>query len=291
MGSSPRQLLREGELRLNTTHSPRICCEWVLSELLDTGRTALYLEERTVPQEVCQKYFQIINAIREGHPSQYLVGKASFMGDEFWVTPDCFIPRPETEVLVEACLDYFQRFGKVRAGREKGLLWVDIGTGSGCIAISLTKRSSCSKMLAIDLVEKTLRVARQNGQQHGVSDRILWVCGDLFGPLPKGFEADAIVSNPPYIPSGQMDFLPPEVRREPRMSLEGGESGLHFYERIAEEVPPYLAEEGFLFLEIGDYQEAPVRGIFSESAFRLLEVRNDLCGRPRVMIFQKGFHG
>ena len=277
--ASPRQLIREGTERLGGDPASRRFSELLLSELLSVGRTALYLEEKDLSEEAAHRFFRLLEGVQEGKPFQYLLGKAAFMGEPFQVTPDCFIPRVETELLVEACLDYFNE--------RQPLLLMDIGTGSGCIAISLTKRLTYSNMLAIDLMEEALRIARQNGQFHRVTERISWICGDLFSPLRKGMEADAILSNPPYIPSEEITSLPPEVQKEPRLSLDGGASGLDYYRRMAKESSSFLKEGGLLFFEIGDDQKNPILEIFSESPFHLVEVREDLCGKPRIMIFRK----
>jgi len=288
--ANPRELIQQGRISIGNDPTSKRICELLLSELLSVGRTALYLGEKNVSEEISDQFFKLIEGIKEGEPIQYLLGKAPFMADSFKVTPACFIPRPDTELLVEACLDYFQGREK-RNKRESSLLFIDLGTGSGCIAISLTKRLSRSKILAIDLLEDALEVARQNGRSHGVSERIFWICGDLFSPLRRGTEVDAVVANPPYIPSEEMCYLPPLVRREPRISLEGGEAGLHYYRRIAEESSSFIKEGGFLFLEIGEGQAAPIEAIFLKKSLRLVEVRKDILETPRVMIFSKGPHG
>ena len=277
-----RDLIHQGRILLGQTSSARRISEQILLELLGSGRTALYLDETPLSEPLCHQFFQILEGIKAGVPLQYLLGRATFMEGTFQVSPACFIPRVETETLVEACLDTFQE--------EKPLLFMDIGTGSGCIAISLTKRLPYCKMLAIDLMESALQVARRNGQSHGVSGQIFWICGDLFGGL-RGVRVDAILSNPPYVPSEAFQDLPPEVHREPRVSLEGGKGGLRYYRRIAEGAPPFLKAGGFLFLEIGEGQEAQIRDFFLKTPLRLLEVRKDFAGTPRVMIFRKDLHG
>jgi len=299
-GVSARQLIREGTFRLGNSR----LCEILLSELLEVGRTVLYLDRSPLPEEISDRFFEGIEGLKRGEPLQYFLGKATFMEKTFKVTPDCFIPRPATETLVEVCLDYFPAdSGERIAYRKKegidyslsakrSTLFIDVGTGSGCIAISLTKRSGCSTMLAIDLCQEALQVARRNGHLHGVSQRISWLCGDLFSPLKAGrVLADAILSNPPYIPSEEIGSLPPEIRREPRVALDGGRDGLHFYRRIAQEFPPFLKEGGTLFLEIGDFQKERVEELFSRKGFRCVEVRRDLQEIPRVMVFRKESHG
>ncbi|MBI4437252.1 MAG: peptide chain release factor N(5)-glutamine methyltransferase [Candidatus Omnitrophica bacterium] len=284
---TPRHFIREGTLLLGNSR----LCEILLSELLEVNRTALYLDEQPLSEEISDRFFDGIEGLKRGEPLQYLIGKATFMEETFRVTPDCFIPRPATETLVEACLDYFHEVQSTKY-KVRPLLFIDIGTGSGCIAISLTKRGILSTILAIDLRQEALQVAQGNGHLHGVSQRISWLCGDLFEPLKKGkVEADAILSNPPYIPTQEISFLPPEVLHEPRVSLDGGEDGLHFYRRIAEEGPPFLKEGGALFLEIGEHQERPVKSLFLEKGFRCLEARKDLQEFPRVMVFRKERHG
>ena len=279
---SPRQLIREGMVQLGGGPSERHICEGILSELLGITRTAFYLEEQKIPQETVQLFFHLVEGIKGGDPLQYLLKKATFMDDPYEVVPGCFIPRPATEILVEACLDYFNE--------QRPSLLIDMGTGSGCIAISLTKRIPCSKMLGIDISFQALQVAQKNGMHHGVSEKISWICGDLFHPLQGKIKSDAILSNPPYIPREKMETLSREVQREPRESLDGGEEGLFYYRRIVREGPSFLKKEGFLFLEIGDGQKDPVLKIFSQGGlFELLEIRHDVSELPRVMVFK--YHG
>lgn len=276
---TPRCLIRQGKSFLGEDPSAERVAETVLTEILGVGRTSLYLEGKEVPEEISHYFFQLLAGLKEGAPLQYLLGKAYFIDEPFWVTPACFIPRPSTEVLVEAALDY------IKGGP---FLLMDVGTGSGCIAISLTNRLPYSKMLAIDISVEALCVARENGRLHGVSKRISWICGDLFNPLKRGVVADAILSNPPYIPEEEVPLLPSLVQREPRVSFDGGEAGLSYYRRFAEESPSFLREGGYLILEIGDGQAEPIEEIFLEkSPLCLQEVRRDALETPRIMIFRK----
>ncbi len=289
-GRTARRLIREGVPRLEELSSPKRLCETILSELLERPRTALYLEEEELSEGQASRYFELLEGLKRHEPLQYLLGKAYFLGEPYRVDRSCFIPRPDTELLVEACLDYFPH-PPSPIPHPPPLLFIDVGTGSGCIAISLTKRIKSCKMLAIDVREDTLRLARENGKHHGVSSRISWICGDLFGSLKPGTQADAILSNPPYIPTEEIPLLPPEVRREPRISLEGGEAGLSYYKRLAGESHSWLRKGGTLFLEIGDGQSEPVAAIFREkSPLFLSEIRRGILGTPRVMIFRKD-HG
>ncbi len=286
-----RDLIREGTVRIGGDLFARRTCEYLLSGLLGVGRTALYLEEKEVDERFSRHFFSLLERVQKKEPLQYILEKAFFWEEEYRVTPATLIPRPSTELLVKACLDYFG--GETQPEKdERNLLFIDIGTGCGCIAISLTRKVLCSKMLAIDRSQEALQVARGNALRYGVSERISWLCGDLFSPLRRGsFEADAILSNPPYVPTEEIESLPLEVLHEPRLALDGGKEGLFYYQRIAAEGSFFLKEGGFLFVEIGDGQSEPIESIFSETSFRLIGTRKDLEAIPRVMIFQKTGRG
>jgi len=289
--NTPREVIKQGQNFLKGYPNGNRMCEILLSELLNRNRTALYLEETPVAEGVREKFFEVLQGLYAGFPLQHLLERAYFMGESFWVTPDCLIPRPETETLVEASFEYLQNEEKNVHQKGNSLSLIEIGTGSGCLAIALTKKLKSSKIWAIDLMEKALRVAQKNGQDHGVSDRVTWLCGDLLTALRKTVEVDAILSNPPYVASEEMSSLPPDVCREPRTSLEGGKGGMTFFKRIALEATPFLRQGGLLFLEVGEGQAPTVVQLFLKNGFYHLETRNDILGIPRVVVFRKGRHG
>jgi release factor glutamine methyltransferase len=214
-----------------------------------------------------------------GEPIQYILGKTEFMGLEFKLTKDVLIPRPETEILVETVI-------KIASGsrpQASGCKIMDIGTGSGNIAISLAKILKNCKIVAIDISQEAINVARGNALLNGVVDKISFINQDFFSPQPFSF--DFIVSNPPYIPTLEINTLQPEISYEPRIALDGGRDGLDFYRRIIAESPEYLKEGGYLIMEIGFGQKDRIKNIFQKSEnFEIIEVVRDYSSIERVIV-------
>ena len=220
-------------------------------------------------------------------PEQYKRGTQAFMDFEFAVTKDTFIPRPETELLVEKTLEVAEILSDTKPeGQELKIL--DIGTGSGNIAISLTKYIQRSKILALDISHGALLKARENASTYGVSDRIQFVRCNLLGSISRRGSFDIIVANPPYISDRDMVELPPEVLREPRIALEGGTDGLDFYREIIKEGMIYLKERGFILLEIGYDQARPVEMLFKNKGYSEIETFKDYSGIDRIIKVRNG---
>ncbi len=221
-------------------------------------------------------------AVRE--PLQYILSKQEFWGIDFLVTPDVLIPRPETELVVEAAVGLL-------SGRREPLV-IDLCTGSGCIAITLAHELPGARIYATDRSEKALHVARTNARKQGVEQRIRFIEGDLFGPLVvAGMEGmiDAITANPPYVRSGELPGLQPEVRDfEPEMALVSGPEGTEISRRIIVESPRYLKPGGSLILEFGMGQAGALRGIAEQTeAYAGVEVLKDLARIDRVLVAKK----
>ncbi|MCX5677647.1 MAG: peptide chain release factor N(5)-glutamine methyltransferase [Candidatus Omnitrophica bacterium] len=220
-------------------------------------------------------------------PIQYVIGKTEFCGLEFKVDERVLIPRPETELLVEAAAE----FAGLSASKADELDILDLCTGSGNIAIALmagkcaplTKNLSNCRIIASDISPDALEVARRNAVRNGVYGGIEFVCSDLFTDIKGRF--DIIVSNPPYIAKHEFLTLQEEVLREPRIALDGGADGLDFYRRIAASLPKHLKRGGYALMEIGYGQRAAVADIIGKSGiFRLSGARKDFNGIDRVII-------
>jgi release factor glutamine methyltransferase len=220
----------------------------------------------------------MINSVKPFTPLQYIIGKEKFFGMDFIVNEGVFIPRPETEILVQTAIEVIES-----ARAVKGALRIlDLCTGSGCIAISLTKNAQECKILASDISEEALVVARENASINGVSDRISFIKSDLFKDIKGKF--DIIVSNPPYVARHEFDTLQKEVLKEPRIALDGGNDGLDFYRNIFREAPAYLNDGGHLIAEIGYGQRQGVRDIIEGiKGFQLIDVREDQYSIDRVI--------
>ena len=217
-----------------------------------------------------------------GEPLQYITGHQYFYGLEFEVTRDVLIPRPETELLVEAALDLI--------GDADGTSLVcDVGTGSGCIAIALLHNRPKARAVAVDVSEAALGVAARNAARHGVSERIRFAVSDCFAALEKNkLRFDLIVSNPPYVAKKDLFGLQREVREhEPRVALTPGDDGLSIIHRLVSQAPAFLVDGGYLLLEIGFDQRAAVEELIDASVWKAINVQQDLQGIPRTIVLQK----
>jgi len=254
--------------------APRLDAELLLAETLGLDRVGLYVNfERPLQADELAAFRERVRrrAVRE--PLAYILGRAEFWSLSLLVTPAVLIPRPETELLVEQALP---RLGD---GPRQVL---DIGTGSGALAIALAhERPECS-VTAIDRSTAALAVAADNCRINGVADRIVLADGDLAALPPGPF--DLIVANPPYIPSGELAALMPEVRDyEPRLALDGGADGLAAYRAITAQAAGVLAPGGWLLMEVGFDQAAAVRALCAAAGLAELFVARDLAGIERVV--------
>lgn len=260
--------------------------ELLFSEILKCDRTSLYLNSKNIlDKDRSEKISLALRKRINGEPLQYILGNTEFMGFEFKVGPEVLIPRPETEILVETVTKLLTAHSsQLTAPRI-----LDIGTGSGCIAISLVKLLPNIRITAIDISEKAIGIAKENAILNNVREQINFVKSDLF---PK-FEArptkyDIIVSNPPYIPADEINKLHPEVRCEPRIALDGGEDGLNFYRKIISSAPEYLVKEGLLIMEMGFGQRARIENMIKKSKnFEIIEVVKDYSNIDRVVVARK----
>jgi len=259
---------------------PRLAAEALMGHKLGVDRAGLYVRMREPLDDGKRAAFDALvkrRASRE--PLQYITGEAEFLGHAFSVTSDVLIPRPETELLVT-------RGAGVLSGTGGGLA-ADIGTGSGCIAVSLALLVPGAKVYAVDSSKPALALAAKNADAHGVEGRVKLLFGDLLSPLSgEGFTGglDLIVSNPPYIPSGDIPGLQPEVLFEPMSALDGGPDGLDAIKRLITDAPNYLRPGGTLLMEIGLGQAEAVRRLIAkESGLSLLEFIKDFQGIERVL--------
>lgn len=256
----------------------RLDAEVLLAYVLNSRRLALYVHvAKELTDEQIKRYENLIHHRLDRVPVAYLVGHKEFMGLNFAVTPDVLIPRPDTEVLAQGVIEHLQDF----SGRAIKI--ADIGTGSGAICISILKFLDNAIAEAVDVSEKALDIARFNAEKFNVTDRIIFHEGSLFEPL-AGKKFDVVISNPPYVLSGDLDNLQPEIYREPRIALDGGKDGLNFYREIIDAAPNFLNEDGFLALEVGANQaEAVVKLINDGGAFSYTQIWKDLANIERVV--------
>ena len=257
--------------------------EELLAYLFNCSRTDLYSKELAVGQGKELLLDSLVQRRLAGEPLQYITGRADFMGMDFKVRERVFIPRPETEILVNAALDLLHT---KRYTLNADLKILDLCTGSGCIAIGIAKAMPAAEIVATDISEDALKAARENAVMHDVAERIKFYKGDLFEPLvfDKTNKFDIIVCNPPYIKSSDMGLLQREVRREPGCALDGGPDGLEFYRLIARDASKHLKTKGALFLEIGLGESQGARMIFSnERSYMVKDVIKDFAEIDRVL--------
>jgi len=258
--------------------------ELLFTELLQCERAELYLD-RARKLDIRQSKL-VADALRrriDGEPLQYILGKAWFMGLELRVNDSVLIPRPETEILVETCIRYAGGNGTPGTPlRVFPIEVLELGTGSGCIAVTLAKSLPGSRVTAVDISWDALVCAAENARMNDAEVELKH--SDLFSALGQR-KFDIIVSNPPYVRSGDIDGLEPELKREPRMALDGGKDGLDFYRRIAVRAAGFLKKGGLLLLETGYDQAASVRGLLEESEdFVIRETVRDYAGIERVVV-------
>ena len=223
------------------------------------------------------RFNEVVSRRTEREPLQYITGRQEFFGLAFYVTPDVLIPRPETETLVEEAI-------RLMSGGPNWRL-CDIGTGSGCIAISILNSVKEASAVAIDISLAALSVAEANARRHMVAERLEFRQGDLFQGVNGKF--DVIAANPPYVPLKDIDGLQPEVRSyEPYSALAGGEDGLLFIRRIINESPKNLAHGGTLLIEVGFGQAAEVAGLFERNLWKPPEIKFDFQLIPRIIAAQ-----
>lgn len=255
--------------------SPRLTIELMLAEVMQKKRMQLYLEfDQVVPEPVLDRLRPLVKRRAEGEPLEYVLGVTTFAGHRVQVGPDVLIPRPETEILLEAA-------GELTG--PEGLPILDVGTGSGILALALAKKFPQRDIWAVDTSPAALAMARRNTEGVG---NIRLLESDLMAEktLPERFEM--IVANLPYIPSGQIDGLMREVRHEPRLALDGGADGLDLVRRL---ITQSAGRTKYLALELGDGQTGATKTLCESAGYALMRILPDFTERERILVAQ--YHG
>lgn len=261
--------------------NPRLDAEVLLCAVLDKSRIQLYtnFDEPLEEQELKQyRGYVARRAARE--PVAYILGHKGFLQYDFKVTKDTLIPRPETELLVEQLVSLNRDRGPVRI--------LDLGCGSGAIIDSLLAELPEARGMGVDISPGAAAVTRENAQSLGVGDRLETVVSDLYEKVPREEKFQVLVSNPPYIPEGDLAGLQAEVHREPRRALDGGRDGLDFYRRILRDLWSYLDQEGMAAFEIGQGQGEDVARLCREAGLDCVKVRKDYGDMDRMVFAAKG---
>jgi release factor glutamine methyltransferase len=271
---------------------PRLSIEHLLADTLGKKRIELYLEfDRKLSEQELEPLREKVRRRAEGEPLQHLLGHWDFFGRTFKTDRRALIPRSETELLVETVLKEFAMCGEPACheqatARRMGNRLVDVGTGSGILAITLALERPDLQVSAVDLSEDALALARENAERLGVSDRIAFRCTDLLDQMVGPF--DWIVANLPYIPTEELNTLQREVKFDPRSALDGGKDGLTIIKRLIESVPGKIVSNGLIALELGYGQSEKVSEFMADQNYRDISIRKDYQGVERLLIARHG---
>ena len=263
--------------------SPRLQAELLLAHALNLRRMQLYLHfDQTLATEEIERCRELVRRRGQHEPLQYVTGTACFCGLDLAVNSDVLIPRPETELLAERAWNFMNQF---LSGEKRELSVLDFGTGSGCLAIAIAVNCPIARVGALDNSEDALEVAKKNAVRHGVFERVRFSHGSGLEMLPPEISFDLLVSNPPYIPTAEIDTLAPEVRdHEPRSALDGGSDGLDVFRVLAEEARTRLKPTGRMMFEFGDGQSGPLRELLEKQKWVVEEIVRDYNQRPRIIV-------
>jgi release factor glutamine methyltransferase len=285
--------------------SPRLSAELLLSHVLGLKRIELYTQfDRPVPPEQLERLRDLVKRAGRYEPIAYLIGRTEFYSLEINVTPDCMIPRPETELLVERAIEFLRArtlqarentpgpVPEAAEGTAAPQYVCDLCTGSGCIAVAIAKNFPHARIIATDISDAALAVAAENVKKHHLTDRITPLCGDLFDPIISGLDVnqfDLIVCNPPYVSTAQYEKLDKNVKDyEPKQALFAGVDGLDIYKRIIEDAGPFLKTGAALMLEIGYAQGPAVKEMLEKSKeFGEIKIEKDFHNNDRIVTVAK----
>lgn len=258
--------------------TPHLDARVLLAKVLGCKPIDLYgaRHDEIATDEIRNQYRDLIRRRLDGCPAAYLIGRKEFFSLEFEVSPAVLIPRPDSEMVVVECLALAKKQSQPRI--------LDIGTGSGNLAVAIAHNCPGAEVTAVDRSTEALELAQKNAAKHGVAERIRFLQGDLFEPVGEE-RFDFIVSNPPYIPRKDIPNLPVGVRSfEPHLALDGGESGFEVFERLIQQAPQHLNNGGHLILEIGSPQESTARQkLAAYPCYKLAPTILDGAGHPRVL--------
>jgi release factor glutamine methyltransferase len=262
--------------------SSRLEAEWLLARVLGLPRLQLYLQfERVLTEPELAEARSMVQRRGQRIPLQHLLGTAVFCGREMETSGAALIPRPETEGLVERAVAWLR--GRAMAP-DRAWEVLDWGTGTGCLAVTLALEVPRARVTAVEVSPDAVALARRNAERHGCGDRVRVLLSDGMAEVEAGRRFDLVVANPPYIPSGDLAGLAPEVRdHDPRLALDGGEDGLEVYRRLGVELQERLAPGGAWFCEFGDGQAADLSDMLRRQGWLVVAVHRDDTMRDRIL--------
>ncbi|UCF43875.1 MAG: peptide chain release factor N(5)-glutamine methyltransferase [Planctomycetota bacterium] len=266
--------------------APRLSAELLLSHVLGLKRIELYTQfDKVVTKEQLDELHKLVERASQNEPIAYIVGKTEFYSLELEITPDCMIPRPETELLVERAIEFL----RTRNGKQ---FVCDLCTGSGCIAVAVAKNYADAEIIATDISDGALKIAARNIEGHQLQERIKLLCGDLFEPIVPQLDMgkfDLIICNPPYVGTAEFEGLGKNVRDyEPKSALFGGDDGLDICRRVIEKADSFLKADAALMLEVGYSQGPTVKALLDEEGcFAQIAIEKDFQDNDRIAIGKK----
>ncbi len=269
-------------LQKNSVASPILDARILIQHVTSLSREDVIFKalQINLSENQQKKYFDLIDQRAKKIPLTHLTNNREFFANNFYVDENVLDPRPDSEALVEMVIEKFNKFSTLNI--------CEIGCGSGCLIISLLRHFENCLGLALDISNKALVIAQKNADTNQILNRINFIQSDLFKNLQNDQIFDIIISNPPYIPTNDIENLQDEVRLyEPRIALDGGLDGLDFYRKIAEQSQKFLKNNGDIFLEIGYNQHQDVKNIFENNNFKYIDFKKDLSGIIRILQFQK----
>ena len=269
-------------LKENNIEDVNLKARILLADILDKSKEYLLIhDEEEIEEGIINLFFNKIERLKNYEPIQYIINKQEFMGFEFYVDKNVLIPQPDTENLVEEVIHISE---KMRESRQNKLRILDMCTGSGAIAIALSKLVENTLVYASDISLEAIKIAEENASKHQAN--VMFFQSDLFRKISELYKFDIIVSNPPYIEKEIIKTLPEEVQNEPRLALDGGIDGLDFYRKIIEEAKKYLNKDGYLLFEIGYNQRESVEKLLKANGYKNIYSRKDLSGNDRIVVGQ-----
>lgn len=267
-------------LKQNNFIFPEKEAQDIVCHVLKIDKVKVYSHNPEINKDNLKKIDSLVLRRLKREPLQYIIGKCDFFNIKIKVGKEVFIPRPETEILVEELIKIEE------AKTQKNIFLLDLCTGSGCIALAIAKNLPNLKAFGVDISEKAIAYAQQNKKSNNISNAF-FVVGDLFSPFRKN-SFFYITANPPYIKTDEIESLQPEIRNyEPKQALNGGKTGLYYYEKILKEAHEYLVKEGLILMEIGINQSNMIKEIANNRGFEVIKIVNDLAGIERVMILKR----
>lgn len=275
-----KEVLSKGitQLKQNNIEASNLKARMLLANILGKPKEYFITHDNEDIDET--EFFLQIKMLINKTPIQYIINNQEFMKLNFYVDENVLIPQPDTEILVEEVISLSE---------EKGNLEIlDLCTGSGCIGISLAKYIEKSRVTAIDISNKAIQIAKLNAEKNLVHKNIKFIESDMFKNIEEQYKFDFIVSNPPYIETKVIEELSEEVRKEPRIALDGGEDGLNFYKEIANNAYKYLKKDGYLCLEIGyDQKENVIELLYKIGEYKEIYSKKDLSGNDRIIVAKR----